>query len=89
MYRFWIADPTRRKAEGLAVRGDLNYSERNLVEKFSQTVTMRINRFHETWNGSQPSAERWLTADTTYYNDLRSHQALNNQPPVKQLANSI
>ena len=38
--------------------GDLNYSERNLVEKLFQTYTMRVGRFHETWNGSQPSAER-------------------------------
>ena len=36
--------------------GDLNYSERNIVEKLFQTFTMRIGRFHETWNGSQASA---------------------------------
>ena len=69
--------------------GDLNYSERNIVEKLFQTFTMRISRFHETWNGSQPSAERWLTAYTAYYNNLRSHQALNDQPPVEQLETSI
>ena len=38
--------------------GDLNYSERTIVEKLFQTYTMRVGRFHETWNGSQPSAER-------------------------------
>ena len=63
--------------------GDLNYSERNLVEKLFQTYTMRVGRFHETWNGSQPSAERWLTAYVYYYNHLRSHQALDNQPPIE------
>ncbi len=63
--------------------GDLNYSERNLVEKLFQTFTMRFIGFHETWNGSQASAQRWLTAYTTYYNNLRSHQALDNTPPVK------
>ncbi|MFT4946119.1 MAG: putative transposase, partial [Natronomonas sp.] len=47
--------------------------------------TMRIERFHETWNGSQASAERWLTAYTADYNHHRSHQALDNQPPVKTL----
>ena len=46
---------------------------------------MRVGRFHETWNGSQPSAERWLTAYTAYYNRLRSHQALENQPPIEAL----
>jgi len=48
--------------------GELNYADRNIVEKLFQTYTMRIQRFHETWNGSQVSAERWLTAYTAYYN---------------------
>lgn len=39
--------------------GHLEYSERNIVEKLFQTYTMRIERFHETWNGSQPALE-WL-----------------------------
>ena len=69
--------------------GDLNYSERNIVEKLFQTFTMRISRFHETWNGSQPALGAWLTAYTAYYNNLRSHQALNDQPPVEQLETSI
>ena len=50
---------------------------------------MRISRFHETWNGSQPALGAWLTAYTAYYNELRSHQALNNQPPAKHLEGSI
>ena len=65
--------------------GDLNYSERNIVEKLFQTYTMRVGRFHETWNGSQPSAERWLTAYSYYYNQHRSHQALENQTPINAL----
>ena len=65
--------------------GDLNYPERNLVEKLFQTYTMRVGRFHGTWNGSQPSAERWLTAYTAYYNQHRSHQALENQTPIDAL----
>jgi putative transposase len=46
---------------------------------------MQIERFQETGNGSQASAERWLTAYTAYYNHHRSHQALDNQPPAKPL----
>ena len=65
--------------------GDLNYTDRNIVEKLFQTVSMRIGRFHETWNASQASAERWLTGFIHYYNHLRSHQALDNQPPVAAL----
>ena len=41
------------------LNGHLDYTDRNIVEKLFQTYTMRIERFHETWNGSQPSAERW------------------------------
>jgi putative transposase len=65
--------------------GELNYTDRNIVEQLFQTYTMRIERFHETWNGSQASAERWLTAYTAYYNHHRSHQALDNQPPIEAL----
>lgn len=63
------------------LNGHLDYSERNIVEKLFQTYTMRIERFHETWNGSQPSTERWLTA--YYYHHLRSRQAPDNQLPVE------
>jgi putative transposase len=69
--------------------GHLDYSDRNIVEKLFQTYTMRIGRFHETWNGGQLSAERWLTAYTHYYNHLRGHQALDDQPPVGKLEDSI
>ena len=65
--------------------GELNYTDCNIVEKLFQTYTMRIERFHETWNGSQATAERLLTAYTAYYNQHRSHQALNDQPPVEAL----
>jgi putative transposase len=69
--------------------GHLDYSDRNIVEKLFQTYTMRVGRFHETWNGGQLSAERWLTAYTHYYNHLRGHQALDNQSPVEHLEDSI
>ncbi|EMA48544.1 transposase [Halococcus thailandensis JCM 13552] len=61
----------------------LDYSDRNIVEKLFQTFTMRIGRVHEIWNGSQPSAECWLTAYTYYYNHHRSYQTLDNQPTVE------
>ena len=34
---------------------------------------MRIGRFHETWNGSQLSAERWLTAVPGFVKSPDSH----------------
>jgi len=49
---------------------------------------MQIQRFHETWNGSQASAERRLTAYTASYTHHRSHQALDDQPPLEALEQS-
>lgn len=57
----------------------------DIVKKLFQTYTMRIERFHETWNGSQASAERWLTTYTAYYNHHRSHQALEKQTLITAL----
>ena len=51
--------------------GHLDYTDRNIVEKLFQTFTRWIERFHETWNDSQPSAERWLIAYAYHYNHLR------------------
>jgi putative transposase len=31
--------------------GHLNYVEWYLIEKWFQTLVMRINRFHQTWMG--------------------------------------
>jgi putative transposase len=68
--------------------GHLDDSGRNVVEKlFFQASTVRIGRFHETWNGGQLSAERWLTVDT--HTNLRGGQALDGRPPVEQLGDSI
>jgi len=38
--------------------GHLNYRERNHIEKWFQTVSMQIDRFHSFWRGSQTSARR-------------------------------
>ena len=62
--------------------GHLDYTDRNIVEKLFQTFTMRIGRFHETWNGSQPALGAWLTAYAYYYNHLRKYQYIDNQPPI-------
>ena len=40
--------------------GHLNYVTRNLIEKWFQTLTMRVDRFHNTWMGGGASAARWL-----------------------------
>jgi transposase-like protein len=36
--------------------GHLDYNNRNYIEKWPQTVTMRIGRFHLMWMGSSASS---------------------------------
>ena len=58
---------------------------------------MRIARFHETWNGGQLSAERWLTAYIHYYKPARSvssagspaHYRYSDNPTASTIARTI
>lgn len=38
--------------------GHLDYVTRNLIEKWFQTLTMRVDSFHNTWTGGRASAAR-------------------------------
>jgi putative transposase len=67
--------------------GGLDYSERNLVEKWFQTVTMRIDRFHSFWRGSPASARRWLRRFRHHYNHNRPNQALDGRTPAEEVLN--
>jgi len=67
--------------------GQLNYTTRKHIEKWFQTVTMRIDRFHSFWRGSQASATRWLRRFRYYYNRQRPNQALNGRTPVQEVLN--
>jgi transposase-like protein len=71
----------------LNLRGGPNYSERNLIEKWFQTVTMRIDRFHSFWRGSPASARRWLRRFRHHYNHNRPNQALDGRTPAEEVLN--
>ncbi len=45
--------------------GQLEYTERDKIEKWFQTLKMRVERFHNTWNGGLASAARWLCRPST------------------------
>ena len=70
------------------LRGDLEYADRNEIEKWFQTLKMRVKRFHSTWTGWPASASRWLAAFVYYYNFQRPNQALNNRTPVEEMTNN-
>ena len=57
--------------------GQLNYTERNLIEKWFQTVTMRIDRFHSFWLGRFRH----------HYNHDRPNQALDGRTPPEEVLN--
>ncbi len=44
----------------LGLSGQLNYVERNLIEKWFQTFKMRVDRLHNSWVGSRASVREWL-----------------------------
>ena len=67
--------------------GQLDYSERNHIEKWFQTVSMRIDRFHSFWRGSQASARRWLRRFRYHYNQDRPNQALDGRTPAEEVLN--
>jgi putative transposase len=69
----------------LGLSGQLNYVERNLIEKWFQTFKMRVDRFHNSWVGSHGSVKEWLELFVQYYNTQRPHQSLNGQTPAEVL----
>ncbi|RKD85215.1 integrase core domain-containing protein, partial [Halopiger aswanensis] len=69
----------------LGLSGQLDYVERNLIEKWFQTFKMRVDRFHNSWVGSRASVREWLEQFVHYYNTQRPHQSLNGQTPAEVL----
>lgn len=49
---------------------------------------MRVERFHNTWNGGPASAARWLAAFVYYFTYQRPNQVLNNRTPVAEVTNN-
>jgi transposase-like protein len=66
----------------LGLSGRLDYSTRNLIEKWFHTLKMRTDRFHTSWVGSQAAVRRWLHQFRLYYNRHRPHQSLDGKTPA-------
>jgi transposase-like protein len=67
--------------------GQFDYNDRNHIERWFQTVPMRIDRFHSCWRGSQASVRRWLRRFRYHYNHDRPNQALGGRTPVEEVLN--
>ena len=71
----------------IGLSGRLDYTERNLIEKWFHTLKQRIDRFHTSWVGSRPSVQQWLEQFVHYYNRQRPHQSLENRTPAEEELN--
>ena len=71
----------------LGLSGRRNYTDRNLIEKWFQTLKQRIDRFYHSWVGSRRSVRQWIEQFVHYYNRQRPHQSLENQPPAEKILN--
>ena len=65
----------------------MNYTERNLIEKWFHTLKMRVDRFHHSWVGSRRSVREWLAQFMHYYNHQRPHQSLDGRTPAAEVLN--
>ncbi|ELZ79644.1 transposase [Haloferax larsenii JCM 13917] len=71
----------------LGLSGRLDYVERNLIEEWFHTLTMRVDRVHHSWVGSRGSIREWVIQFAQYYNFQRPHQALDGRTPVEEVTN--
>ncbi|QCS41701.1 IS6 family transposase [Natrinema versiforme] len=71
----------------VGLSGRVNYTDRNLIEKWFHTLKMRVDRFHNSWVGSRASVREWLEQFVHYYNHQRPHQALDGNVPVEEVQN--
>lgn len=69
----------------LGLSGRVDYTDRNLIEKWFHTLKMRVKRFHNSWVGSRLSVRQWLAVFVHYYNFQRPHQALNGRTPAEEV----
>ena len=67
----------------LGLTGRVDYTDRNLIEKWFQTLEMRVDRFHNSWVGSRLSVHQLLAVFVHYYNAQRPHQAPDGRTPAQ------
>ena len=67
----------------LGLNGRVDYTDRNLIEKWFHTLKMRVDRFHTSWVGSRLSVRQLIALFVHYYNFQRPHQSLGGRTPVQ------
>ena len=67
----------------VGLSGQVEYSGRNHIERWSQTLKQQTDRFHTIWNSGPAVPRRWLQRFVHYYNHDRPNRALNTQIPAE------
>jgi putative transposase len=71
----------------LGLNGRVEYTDRNLIEKWFHTLKMRLDRFHTSWVGSRQSVRQRIAVFAHYYNRLRPYQSLDDRTPADEVLN--
>jgi putative transposase len=71
----------------LGLSGRVDYTDRNLIEKWFHTLKQRIDRFHHSWIGSRRSVRRLISHLVHYYNEQRPQQSLDGRTPAQEVRN--
>jgi putative transposase len=68
----------------LGLSGQVDYTDRNPIEKWVHTLKMRVDRFHNSWVGSRRSVRQWLALFVQYYNHQRPDQSLGDERRLRR-----
>ena len=69
----------------LGLNGRVDYTDRNLIEKWFHTLKIRVDCFHNSWVGSRLSVHQWLAIFVHYYDFQRPHQSLGGRTPAREV----
>jgi len=67
----------------LGLNGRVDYADRDTIEQWFQTLTMRVHRFRHSWVGGRSSVRRWLVHFVHPYDAQRPHQSLDDRTPAE------
>ncbi|NGM71268.1 IS6 family transposase [Natronolimnobius sp. AArcel1] len=71
----------------LGLNVQVDYTDKNLIEKWFHTFKIRVDRFHNLWVDSRRSARKWIEHFVHYYNCQKPHQSLDGRTPVEEVLN--
>jgi putative transposase len=69
----------------LGLSGQVEYHNRNHIEKWFHTFKQRTDRVHTSWVGSRRAVSEWCQLFKRYYNQHRPNQALDCNTPAQVL----